>query len=83
MAMGGCIPISLAMMMERMRIALQADGKIIVAGSAYIMAHRNDFALARYNADGSLDTTFGGDGRVTTDFLGDADYATACCRAGR
>ena len=29
-----------------------------------------DFALARYNADGSLDTSFDGDGKVTTDFGG-------------
>ena len=28
----------------------------------------SDFALARYNTDGSLDTTFGTDGKVTTDF---------------
>lgn len=35
-----------------------------------------DFALARYNADGSLDTTFGADGMVTTDFF-DASYDSA------
>src|SRR4051794_29544727 len=49
--------------------ALQSDGKIIVVGSApgdTGMA----FALARYNANGSLDTTFGGGGQVTTDFAG-------------
>ncbi|MBV5304284.1 MAG: hypothetical protein JZU70_08820, partial [Chlorobium sp.] len=34
-------------------IAVQADGKILVAGSS-----AGDFALARYNSDGSLDTTF-------------------------
>jgi uncharacterized delta-60 repeat protein len=33
-----------------------------------------DFALARYNPDGSLDASFGGDGKVTTDFF---DYDTA------
>ena len=31
-----------------------------------------EFALARYRSDGTLDTTFGGDGRVTTD-IGDGD----------
>lgn len=43
-------------------VALQSDGKILVAGSS-----AGNFALARYNADGSLDTTFDTDGVVTTD----------------
>ena len=42
--------------------ALQSDGKIIVAGSS-----GDDFAVVRYNIDGSLDTTFDTDGKVTTD----------------
>jgi uncharacterized delta-60 repeat protein len=45
-------------------IAIQVDGKIIVAGTT-----SQRFALARYDADGSLDATFGGDGRVTTRFV--------------
>ena len=49
-------------------MALQADGKIVVAGVAAPAAR--DFALARYNADGTLDTTFDGDGKQTTDFGG-------------
>jgi len=52
-------------------VAIQPDGKIIAAGWANRPAH--DFALARYNRDGTLDTTFDGDGRVTTDFAGGAD----------
>ena len=39
--------------------------KIVVAGTT-----RGDFALARYNADGTLDTSFSGDGKQTTDFGG-------------
>jgi len=54
--------------------ALQADGKIVVAGSSY-NGTGDDFALARYNPDGSLDPTFGTDGIVTTDFSGDSDSA--------
>ena len=46
-------------------IAIQSDGKIVVAGSAY-NGSNNDFALVRYNADGSLDTSFGTGGKVTT-----------------
>jgi uncharacterized delta-60 repeat protein len=55
-------------------IALQPDGKIIAAGSAgpYPLV---DFALARYNGDGSLDSTFGSGGKVTTDFFGSVDGA--------
>lgn len=56
-------------------VALQPDGKIVVAGASDVGAS-NDFALARYNTDGSLDTTFGfnGDGLVTTEFFGFQDY---------
>jgi uncharacterized delta-60 repeat protein len=48
-------------------LALQADGKIVAAGTADfgVGAGRLDFALARYNANGSLDSSFGGDGMVT------------------
>ena len=55
-------------------IAVQPDGKIIVAGGANGSA---EFALARYNPDGTLDTTFGDAGTVTTDLTGNNDYATA------
>lgn len=48
-------------------IALQADGKIVVggetAGGVYYTSPYT--ALARYNTNGDLDSTFGGDGRVT------------------
>ena len=43
----------------------QSDGKILIAGVS-----DNNFALARYNTDGSLDTTFSGDGKVITVFNG-------------
>ncbi|MDF3143400.1 calcium-binding protein, partial [Streptomyces sp. T21Q-yed] len=49
-------------------MALQPDGKIVLVG--YSGETNFDFALARYNSDGSLDTTFSGDGRVTTDLGG-------------
>jgi len=56
-------------------VALQADGKIVVAGSAY--GATMDFAVARYNPDGSLDTSFDGDGRVVTDYGGLIDVGKA------
>jgi uncharacterized delta-60 repeat protein len=45
-------------------VSLQADGKIVVAGYAYI-GGSSDFAIARYNTNGSLDTSFDSDGKAT------------------
>jgi uncharacterized delta-60 repeat protein len=47
-------------------MALQSDGKIVVAGYSYDTFNVNSFGLARYNIDGSLDTSFDTDGKVTT-----------------
>jgi uncharacterized delta-60 repeat protein len=49
-------------------VALQTDGKIVAAGRAFV----SEFALARYNMDGSLDMSFDTGGKVTTDFGGNA-----------
>jgi len=56
-------------------VILQSDGKILVAGNSAKTGGNSDFALAQYNVDGSLDTTFHGDGRFTMDFGGAADVA--------
>ena len=48
-------------------VAVQTDGKILVSGDSFNGAN-NDFALVRYNANGSLDASFGTGGKVTTDF---------------
>src|SRR3990167_3434132 len=42
-------------------VAIQSDGKIVVAGYSY-NGSNNDFALVRYNTDGTLDTTFNSTG---------------------
>jgi uncharacterized delta-60 repeat protein len=57
--------------------ALQPDGKIVVSGGANWGGGESNFALARYNTDGTLDPSFGGDGRVTADFARRGDYANA------
>ncbi len=58
------------------KAVLQSDGKIVVAGQAYNNNTGNyDFALARYNSNGSLDNSFDGDGKLTTDFFGCDDVA--------
>jgi uncharacterized delta-60 repeat protein len=58
-------------------VAIQTDGKVVVAGSAQ-SDDGGDFALARYNSDGSLDRPFGidDDGEQATSF-GGQDYARA------
>jgi uncharacterized delta-60 repeat protein len=56
-------------------VTIQADGKIVAAGAANYFGGDPKFALARYNTDGTPDTTFGGDGKVTTNFTGGDDFA--------
>ena len=56
-------------------VAIDNDGRIVVAGHAG--GTGNDFAVARYNVDGTLDETFGDGGKVTTEVVGQADFAHA------
>jgi len=58
-------------------MALQPDGKIIVAGFVFPLEDDADFAMVRYNADGSPDTTFGNNGQVVTDLGSERDFAEA------
>jgi len=52
---------------QGLALALQADGRIVLGGVATAAGgRRDDFALARYNTNGTLDTSFGNDGIVTT-----------------
>src|SRR5262249_40700815 len=46
-------------------VALQKDGKILIGGEAGKAGGSSDFAAARLNADGTLDTTFGTNGKAT------------------
>jgi uncharacterized delta-60 repeat protein len=52
-------------------ILLQADGKIIVVGFTGLgsYADNNNFALVRYNPDGTIEQAFGSGGKVVTAFL--------------
>src|SRR5262245_1615637 len=54
---------------DAISLALQSDGKMIIAGHLGLLQGR-PMGLARYNIDGSLDTTFGKEGKLTTDFAG-------------
>src|SRR4029077_2622667 len=71
---------------EARAVAIQADGKIVVAGYTDVLPGK-DWAFALYNRNGTLDTTFGGTknkngsisnaGEVVTDFFGNNDGAYA------
>ncbi len=47
-------------------VAIQGDGKIVVAGYRLTLSGTSKFAVARYETDGTPDTAFSGDGKVTT-----------------
>ncbi|WP_395701057.1 DUF4214 domain-containing protein [Aquabacterium sp.] len=57
-------------------VAIQPDGKILVVGSGGPANAGSDFAVCRFNRDGSPDASFSGDGKLTTDFGGGLDQAT-------
>ncbi len=57
-------------------MTIQPDGKIVVAGQSFTaeVSGISVFALVRYNTNGSLDTSFDGDGKLSTEFAaGNAD----------
>jgi uncharacterized delta-60 repeat protein/uncharacterized repeat protein (TIGR01451 family) len=63
-------------------VAIDSNGKIVAVGDSTDASGNTHFGLARYNQDGSLDSTFGGSGKVTTDIgnvvngnSGSSDYA--------
>jgi uncharacterized delta-60 repeat protein len=60
---------------QAIAVAIQADGKIVAAGFSNAGGANNDFALVRYNANGTLDGTFGVGGKVTTPVLAADDQA--------
>ena len=67
-------------------VAIQSDGKIVAAVLCRTgPADGDDFAVARYNADGSLDTSFDGDGKLTTHVvvLDDEAYSVAVQSDGK
>lgn len=58
-------------------MVLQTDGKILVSSSACFNNAGCDFLLARFNADGTLDPSFGNGGTVVSDLTGLEDRAYA------
>ena len=62
---------------EAYSLAVQSDGKLILAGRANLVR----MAVARYNTDGSLDTTFDGDGLAAVATSTSEGYATTVALA--
>ena len=79
---GGRVTTSLSSGLDQANaVAVQPDGKVVAVGTS-----GNDFAVVRYNADGSLDTTFSSDGKVSTDIgstTEDRAFAVALQRDGK
>src|SRR6266545_965702 len=71
---GGRVTTAIESASEAHALALQPDGKLVAAGKG-----GNHFALVRYNPNGSLDTSFGSGGVVTTAIgaYGDGAFALA------
>ncbi len=64
---------------EILSLAVQPDGKIVAVGAVnglYRASAASDWAIARYNTDGSLDNTFSADGKTTLDFETDSGEFT-------
>lgn len=55
---------------EAEAVAIQADGKIVLAGHHYALPYTDHVALARYHPDGTLDSSFDWDGRVLSSLGG-------------
>ena len=65
-----------------LQIRLQGDGKIVMAGHTDVGGGDMDWALLRYNGDGSLDGTFGTGGKTITSFGTGFDVPLGCIVAG-
>ncbi len=77
---GGLVTTEVSPFLDRPQaLSIQADGKIVVAGwqitAPNLAIASADYMLVRYNSNGSLDTSFGTNGIVVTDFIGEQDQA--------
>jgi uncharacterized delta-60 repeat protein len=55
-------------------VAIEPDGRIVVAGNVDLGNYRMDFGVELFTAEGALDAAFGADGVATADFGGDYDH---------
>jgi uncharacterized delta-60 repeat protein len=72
---GGKTTVSFDQYDEGNAVGIQTDGKIVIGGSAGAgSVATSNFGLTRLNTDGSIDTSFGVNGRTTTDFFTGLDH---------
>lgn len=71
----GIVTFSTGAYFEKVNVVEQPEGRVLVVGSGRFGKTDLDFALFRLNGDGSLDSTFGDAGVVTTDIRSTDDYA--------
>jgi uncharacterized delta-60 repeat protein len=76
---GGTVTTNFAGTGTATALVIQASGRLVAAGTANPgTGTGNDYALAGYRSDGTLDPTFGTAGKLTTDFgTGGLDRANA------
>ncbi|MGH8093590.1 MAG: delta-60 repeat domain-containing protein, partial [Chthoniobacterales bacterium] len=76
---GGHVVTDFGLTEQAAAVAIQPDGKIVVAGGTYSVFPfaGGQYALARYNPNGSLDTSFGVGGLVRTTFNSEGCFASA------
>jgi uncharacterized delta-60 repeat protein len=65
---GGAVATPIGRFARLHAVALQSDGKIVAAGNRVDVLGSNLLAIVRYNTNGSLDTSFDGDGIVRTGY---------------
>ena len=79
---GGTVTTSLGVGSDKaVAVAIQLDGKLVVGGYSN-NGTSDDFAIARYNTNGTLDAAFGSGGIVTTSFGGGTDHVHAIAIQG-
>jgi uncharacterized delta-60 repeat protein len=63
-------------------VAIQSDGRIVIAGRTGVLPGAGDLAVARLTTSGDLDTSFSGDGKQTVDFGGSEQLADMTLQSG-
>ncbi len=74
---GGIVTVSVGTGQEWYDVAIQPDGKILVAGFCFNESYAADFTVARFTPEGILDNTFGAAGVTRTDLGYMWDYGSA------
>ncbi|HOT92846.1 MAG TPA: delta-60 repeat domain-containing protein [Anaerolineae bacterium] len=74
---GGIVTASVGTGQEWYDVAIQPDGKILVAGFCFNESYAADFTVARFTPEGMLDNTFGVNGVARTDLGHMLDYGLA------